>query len=62
MDCRQRRSHVKPALQAVLRRRPGRTFSGSQPRIASGALERVVANVVTHLGQLGYETGYVLGK
>ena len=53
---------MKPTLQAVLRRRDGRTAAGSQTGIASGALERLVANVVTHLGQLGYETGYVLGN
>ena len=43
-------------------RRSGRASAGSQTRISSDALERLVANVVTHLGQLGYETGYVLGN
>ena len=53
---------MKPILHAVRRRRPGRTSSGSQTRLDGAALERLVANVVTHLGQLGYETGYVLGN
>jgi methyl-accepting chemotaxis protein len=53
---------VKPTLQAVLRRRPGRTSAESQTRVDGAGLERLVANVVTHLGQLGYETGYVLGN
>jgi methyl-accepting chemotaxis protein len=52
---------VKPTLQAVLRR-PKRASAGSQTRVDGAALERLVANVVTHLGQLGYETGYVLGN
>jgi methyl-accepting chemotaxis protein len=43
-------------------RRIARTSAGTQTRVSSGALERLVANVVTHLGQLGYETGYVLGN
>jgi methyl-accepting chemotaxis protein len=52
---------VKLTLRAVRGRSGGRA-GGSQTRIAGGALERLVANVVTHLGQLGYETGYVLGN
>ncbi len=50
---------MKLPLQAVRRRESA--LRGSQTRIASGALERLVANVVTHIGELGYETGYVLG-
>ena len=50
------------SFRAVLGRRSGRKAVGSQTRIAAGALERLVANVVTHLGELGYETGYVLGN
>ncbi|MDQ1540075.1 MAG: methyl-accepting chemotaxis protein, partial [Actinomycetota bacterium] len=51
-------------LARVLRRGPRRSLvrSSSRSGVASVALEQLVANVVDHIGQIGYETGYVLGN
>lgn len=52
---------MRSTVAAVLGRRTARSARGSTV-ITGEALERLVANVVTHLGQLGYETGYVVGN
>ena len=54
----------KRTLARVLRRGPRRSLvrSSSRSGVASVALEQLVANVVDHIGQIGYETGYVLGN
>jgi methyl-accepting chemotaxis protein len=51
-------------LRDSLRHRTDGRGRGVKSRggITGHALERLVANVVTHIGQLGYETGYVLGN
>jgi methyl-accepting chemotaxis protein len=51
-------------LARVLRRRPrrGQVRARSRNGVATVALEQLVANVVDHIGQIGYETGYVLGN
>jgi methyl-accepting chemotaxis protein len=54
---------MEHGLHNLLRRRPRavRARQGASGR-ASLVLERLVAKVVDHLGQLGYETGHVLGN
>jgi methyl-accepting chemotaxis protein len=51
-------------LADALRDRRGRAgpLKRSRNRSASPVLERLVARMVDHIGQLGYETGYVLGN